>query len=270
MTLRRTEEGGPPGDVLGGAAIGAVDPGPGETPADREERELWARSRDGEEAARAGLVTRYVPYAKAIAAKLYARRPLNDVEFEDYQQFAMVGLLEAIDRYQTGRGARFTTFAMTRIRGAVLTGVERVTERRQQVAFRRRVMAERVSSMVKDDGTLRGEALLGELATVGVGVALGFILEGTGMVLRPEDGLPDNAYTQLELRRAHRHLWVMAKELTPREREVLELHYRDSMRFEQIARTLKLTKGRVSQLHQQAVGRLRRLMAASQGCDVAY
>lgn len=226
---------------------------------EHDESDLWRRWQGGDDAVRELLVARYVPYARAIAAKLYSRRPLNDVDFEDYQQFAMVGLMESVDRYRSDRGARFTTFAMTRIRGAVLSGVERATERRQQSAFRRRVMGERVASMVQDDGSvIQGEALLGALETIGVGVALGLMLDGTGMLLQPEEALPDNAYAQVEVRSVHRHLWELSKNLTDREREVLELHYRDSMRFEEIARSLRLTRGRVSQLHQQAIARLRR------------
>jgi RNA polymerase sigma factor for flagellar operon FliA len=235
----------------------------------RDEEELWRRWHAGDEGARAALVAGFAPYGKAIAARLYARRPLNDVEFEEYEQFAMVGLLEAVDRYRCDRGARFTTFAMPRIRGAVLSGVERATERRQQSAFRRRVLSERVASMVGDEDALPAEALLADLAKVGVGVALGLLLDGTCMVQRDE-GLPDGAYAQVELRSVHAQVWGLAKELTEREREVLEGHYRDGLRFEEVARKLGITKGRVSQLHQQALARLRGLLAASQGCDVAY
>jgi RNA polymerase sigma factor for flagellar operon FliA len=238
---------------------------------DTEELALWQRAGEGDSPARSLLVARFLPYAKAIAASLYARRPMDDVEFEEYQQFGVVGLLEAIDRYRGDRGARFTTFAMPRIRGAILSGVEHVTERRQQAAFRRRVLAERVGSMVAKGGTEgEGEALLGELVGIGVGVALGLILEGTGMVVDPEAALPDGVYANLELRSVYRQAWSLIGELTPRERDVLERHYRGGMRFEEIARTLGLTRGRISQLHQQAIGRLRALMARSRGCDVTY
>lgn len=252
-----------------GPATGSAPPS--EAAASGEEEELWRRSRDGDAAARECLASRFLPYARALAAKLYARRPLNDVDFEDYQQFAVVGLLEAIDRYQADRGARFTTFAMQRIRGAILSGVERATERRQQSAFRRRILAERVSSVVQDRALPdEGEAMLCELGRVGVGIALGFILEGTGMLLRPEDGLPDAAYGEVELRRIHAHVWRLAGGLGGRVGEVLELHYRGGLRFEEIARRLRLSKGRVSQLHRQGLVRVRELMAASQGCDVAF
>jgi RNA polymerase sigma factor for flagellar operon FliA len=238
---------------------------------EHDEAPLWQRWRGGDGSAREKLIERYLPYSKAIAARLYARRPIDDVEFEEYQQFATVGLLESIDRYRPDRGAQFTTFATPRIRGAVLSGVERLTERRQQTAFRRRAMSERVASLVQDDvSPNHTQALLDELEKIGVGVALGLILEGTGMLSRPEDGLPDDAYAQVELRQAHQRLWEMVKHLTDRERQVVELHYREARRFEEIARTLRLSKGRVSQLHRQALTRLHGLMTAAEACDVAY
>lgn len=221
--------------------------------------------------ARAALIARYLPYAKAVAARLFARRPHEDVAFEDYLQLATVGLLESVDRYRPDRGTRFTTFATPRIRGAVLSGLERLTERRQQSAFRRRVLAERVATLVPEgEGAGFTKALLDQLEAIGVGVALGLLLDGTGMVLGAEESLPDNAYPQVELRRARQRLWEMVEQLGEKEREVMQRHYGEGMRFDEVARRLQLSKGRVSQLHTQAIQRLRGLMGGEDGCDVHY
>jgi len=237
-----------------------------------EEAALWHRWRSaGKVEARARLAEVHQGYARSIAARLYARRPTNDVEFDDYAQFAMVGLLEAIDRYEPERGALFTTFAMPRIRGAILNGIERLTERHQQNAFRRRALADRLATLLPEGRAVgRTRGILEELEEIGVGVALGLLLEGSGMLLRPEEGLPDDAYAQVELRGARDRLWALTRRLTERERQVVEMHYGQARRFEEIARSLELTKGRISQLHQQAVERLRALMRAVDGVDVAY
>ena len=237
-----------------------------------DEAALWRRWIDGADGeARTALAHRYVAYARAVAAKMYGRRRNDEIEFDEYRQLAMVGLLESIDRYMPDRGARFTTFAMPRIRGAILNGLEHLTERQQQIAFRRRVLAERTGSLVSEsfspDPTRR---LLAELEAIGVGVALGFLLEGTGMVVDPGRGLPDGAYAQVELRQVHEQLWGMVERLTDREREIIELHYRRLRRFEEIAEMLHLSKGRISQLHRQAIMRLRDLISKAERCDVAY
>lgn len=239
---------------------------------DPVEGALWARwvgQADAE--ARAQLAELHMPYARALAAKLYARRHSDEIEFDEYQQLAMVGLMEALDRYAPDRGARFTTFALPRIHGAIFNGLAKLTERQQQVAFRRRMATERIESLSAAMSSAdSSQDLFAQLAQVGVGLALGFLLEGTGMVQRADEALPANAYAQLELRQLHRQLWDLLPQLTEREREVMDLHYKQSRPFEEIARHLGLTKGRISQLHQQGVSRLRALFTKAGHCDVAY
>jgi RNA polymerase sigma factor for flagellar operon FliA len=227
-----------------------------------DETTLWRRwVLDRDLAARAWLIDRYSGYAKAQAAKLYARRFDDEIEFDEYFQFAVVGLLEAIERYRLERGAQFTTYATPRIRGAILNGLQHLSERRQQIAWRRRVMAERVASLapetLSDDGS---ERVLHELLAVATGLALGMMLDGSGMMVDPKDSLPGNAYAQIELRELREQLWPLLNQLTVREREVIQMHYIDSRSFDEIVQTLHLSKGRVSQLHRQGLARLRALI----------
>jgi RNA polymerase sigma factor for flagellar operon FliA len=67
------------------------------------------------------LVQRFMPLVKRIAYHLMARLPPS-VQFDDLVQNGMLGLLDAIDRYQEGFGAQFETYA-TRVRGAMLDGL---------------------------------------------------------------------------------------------------------------------------------------------------
>jgi RNA polymerase sigma factor for flagellar operon FliA len=227
----------------------------------------WCGEADG--AARSSLAQRYMPYARALAAQLYARRPHDEFQFDEYQQFAMVGLMESIERYLPDRGAQFRTFATPRIRGAILNGLERLSERQQQGAFRRRVTADRVASLTPDSFcTEATQQLLEELQEIGVGVAMGLILDGMSLDL--QTGLPDDAYAQIEMRQLHRQLWELVERLTDREREIVVMHYRQALSFEEIAGALRLSKGRISQLHRQAVMRLRGLFSKAERCDVAY
>ena len=68
------------------------------------------------------LVQRFVPLVKRIAYHLMARLPPS-IQFDDLVQNGMLGLLDAIDRYQEGFGAQFETYATQRIRGAMLDGL---------------------------------------------------------------------------------------------------------------------------------------------------
>ncbi len=226
-----------------------------------EEAELWRRWQEARDpTAREALVRRYFGYAKAIAAKQYTARTDAEFAYEEFEQFAMVGLLEAVDRYQLGRGAQFTTYATARIRGAIVSGLQHLSERQEQIAWRRRVMRERASALAPEEFS-PGAAprLLGELLEVAAGLALGALLDGSGMLVAETDSLPGNAYAEVELIELRAQLWPLLGQLTERERDVIQLHYVETLDFTEIADRLGLSKGRISQLHRQALTRLRAL-----------
>ena len=252
-----------PPSPLAGAAPGMAE--------DSEER-LWQRWIDAhDEAARGALVLRYASYAKALAGKLFARRIGSEIAFDDYEQFAMVGLLQAVDAYRLGRGATFKTFATLRIRGAILSGLRHLSERQEQLAWRRRIVRERAAALAPEQFSPGASPnLLGELLTVAAGLALGVLLEDSGMLRQESDSLPGNAYAETELRQLRLQVRPLLDRLTEREREVVRLHYMESRSFDEIATTLNLSKGRISQLHRQALARLRSMMDKAHKHDPVY
>lgn len=243
-----------------------------ETEEPQDEADLWRRLRSSSDpAARTVLGERYLPYARALAAKCYARRAHGEFEFNEYLHFAVVGMMEALDRYVPDRGAQFKTFAMPRINGAILTGLESLSERQRQIGLRRRLARERVESLKAASTTLdHGQKLLQELGDIGIGVALGFLLEGTGMVVDASDQLPDNAYSHIELRQLRERICQLVEQLTEREAQVIRRHYLQGQHFNDIAEALQLTNGRISQLHRQGLARIRKLAETSGSCDVAW
>ena len=85
-----------------------------------ELRELWRRYKeDGDESARERLVVAYSPLVKFVAGRTGARLP-SHVEQSDLISYGMLGLIEAMDRFEPERRIRFETFAMQRIRGAII------------------------------------------------------------------------------------------------------------------------------------------------------
>jgi RNA polymerase sigma factor FliA len=237
-----------------------------------DEAAQWQRwTVDRDPVVRGLLATRYAGYAKAQAARLYARRSHNEVEFDDYVQFAMVGLMEAIERYQLGRGAQFKTYATSRIQGAILNGLQHMSERQEQIAWRRRVDKERAASLAPERFSTDGsQQVLHELLAVATGLALGAMLDGSGTMTGPQDSLPGDAYAQVELRQLREQLWPLLERLTEREREVIHLHYVESRDFDEIVQIMAVSKGRVSQLHRQGLARLRELIDKSRISDPTF
>jgi len=225
------------------------------------ERVLWQSFNDKtNESARETLFVKYLPYAKALAAQLYKRRTCHDVEFIEYHQLASVGLLEAIDHFDVSRNTLFTTFCTPRIRGSILSGLGSISDARAQGALSHRLQKERIASLatpsVSRDRLPVAFAAMCELAA---GMAIGFMLEDTGMYSDPENVAVTgcSGYRTIEWKQTQDRLAAAIGRLSERERKVITLHYFHGLLFEQVANVLGLTKGRISQLHRSALVQLR-------------
>jgi RNA polymerase sigma factor for flagellar operon FliA len=231
---------------------------------------LWASwCQSGDEAARNEIVLHYLSYARALAAQIYGRRMHDEFEFDEYVQLATVGLMEAVNRFDPSRNVLFKTFATRRIVGSVLSGLSNLSERQQQAGVRRRIATERLESIRTELAAAeRPEDLLRALTEIGVGLALGLMLEGTGMIANEGAALPDNAYSRLELRQFQKQVSRYVEQLLPREQDVIRRHYFHGIAFGEIAMELGLTKGRISQLHHQGLAHLRKLIRQEHRCDL--
>lgn len=218
---------------------------------------LWdAFAGSNDARARAGLIEHYMPFARMIAARAYGLRVEPAASFDDYLQYARVGLIEAIDRFDPTRGVSFEAYAVHRVRGAVLNGIDQESERAAQREFRRAAAAERMQSLIARTGRPVDRASLQDFIEITVGLAVGMALEAAPG--EPIDETPGgNPYAAVELAQFAREVRRLVAGLPEREREVIQGHYYERLEFQEIARRTAVTKGRVSQLHSQALARLR-------------
>lgn len=220
---------------------------------------------------RAGLAVHYRPLVRMVAHRTAERLP-DHVEPADLVQSGVFGLLEAIDRFDPDRCPRFESYAVPRIRGAVLDQLRaqdwvprtvrlrlRETERvREELAVRlRRTPTDRE---VADALGVR-PAELGAPAAASV-LSVEHLRTGAdGAVL---DALacaePDPAAAHQE-RETRRLLWCAVAQLEERDRLVLQLYYLEERTLADIGRMLGVTESRVSQLHGRLVVRLRARLA---------
>lgn len=222
----------------------------------------WTIRRD--ESARQRLVTHYGGFARILAARAFSNRFSLELEFDDYLQFAMLGLLEAVDRFDPARGVPFEAYASRRINGAVLSGVETLSEKQAQISARSQARKDRARSLARDGAPDAGPPAdpLQRLADIAVGLALGVMLEGATVYVNgdPSDsaGTP---YDRVEIAELRARLRRLVDQLPEQERRVLHHHYYQQVPFDEIAREAGLTKGRISQIHHAALRRLRQLSA---------
>lgn len=235
------------------------------------ERNLWSLVRGKEDnAARNELIENYMPLARTIAAQLYSQRADNDVEFEDYRQFAFAGLIEAIGRYDLSSDTKFSTFAGYRIRGAILNGIQKFSERKEQAAFRARVQRERVTSLCSESETMDRRALFEEMVDLAVGLALGYMLEDTGIVRSGDAAIEDSTYKTHHMNELRNRLRHIVEVLPEREQLMIRYHYYHHVGFDQIAEMLEISKGRVSQLHKKALKLIKEAMLGFRELDGYY
>jgi len=222
-------------------------------PEHEDETALWRQYVAGRDAAlRAKLIERYLPVAQRIAAYVFSRRGPQAPEFADYLQWARLGMIEAFDRYDPAREASFVTFAGYRIRGAILNGLDHATEGAAQWAHRKELERERLDSVL--EGSAEESEALERLADVTLGLALGFALEDSGLSAEPETYDP---YRVLEVKRLRERLLLIVEALPEREARIVKWHYFEHMDFKLIGLALRLSKGRISQLHARALKLIR-------------
>lgn len=210
---------------------------------DSIEKELWRRyTHLSDTEARDFLFLRYCPWARSVARSVVLRTTLRMMEWADHVQNAQLGLLEAMMRYDSEYGVEFIRYAKPRVRGAVFNGM-RIFLRADAMDSKHRVPVERLES-------LRGgedDPLVAFVDSV-VGLGLGLMLDG-----RYEDTAADwrdsGSWSSL--------LQESLLDIPARRREILIAHYIHQKQFQDIAREMGVTKGRVSQLHKEGIAALR-------------
>lgn len=219
-----------------------------------DERALWDRWRSSRDmAARDALIAKYSPWSRMVARDVYVRVHALTSAWPDCAQNALVGLLEAINRFEPARGILFQTFARHRIRGAVFDGMRALRDDfRPEGQDNERVamLRERVTTLVEESAPDPLEAFV----TSTVGLGLGFLME-LGSVPAPPHVV--DAYTCREHEELSEALADAVEHLPERERAIMVLHYHHHVPFVAIAEQFGVTKGRVSQLHKRALERLR-------------
>lgn len=218
------------------------------------------------------LVQRFVPLVKRIAYHLMARLPAN-VQFEDLVQNGMLGLLDALDRYEEGFGAQFETYATQRVRGAMLDGLRETDWLPRQLRRDLRKIESMISQLEHAHGRVPSEKELADALGMSLadyqktlGEARGHQLlyfedlsgEGDEDFLErhfSDDGA--NPLAQLEDKNLKEVLVKAIDRLPEREKLMMALYYEQELNLREIGEVMGVTESRVCQLHSQAIARLR-------------
>ena len=243
------------------------------TPAETNHPRLPRASRMKESAR----VEASIPFVEALARRMAATMP-HSIDLSDLVQDGVIGLIDAAERFDEGRGIKFETFAERRIRGAMIDALRKDAWPRGVRRVRRELEAAREKLRV----TLGHEPSLSDLAAaigadekrLGKTIVRINTIESTSplscgdhvdeaqlpAVLVPaEPERPDHAYERTEIRdRVRRAI----ETLPARERRVISLYYYGEVTMKEIGAELGVNESRVSQLHARALRRLREALGA--------
>ena len=218
------------------------------------------------------LVQHFAPLVKRIAYHLMARLP-SSVQVDDLIQNGMMGLLDAINRFESGMGAQFETYAAQRIRGAMLDGLRENDwlPRSLRRDFRRIELA--IAQLEQEYGRAPGENELASALDMTLAEYQKMLQDARGhQLISFEDMVDDGDEDFLERHLSDdasdpskiledenlRQLLVQSIELLPeREKLMMALYYEQDLNLREIGDVMGVTESRVCQLHSQAVARIR-------------
>ena len=237
--------------------------------------QLWNEYKfGGNEEAREKLITGFVPIVNTIARRLeiYAS---SSYGFEDLVSVGLMGLLDAIEKFQPGKGAIFKTYAWHRIRGAILDEI-------RALDWVPRSIRDKASQLEKAYQTVRqrtGRAAEEFEVAEELGISQQQLQErlaevGCTSILTIEDLMTDeeneeivndwladpyavDVQQQVELQENKEILAESIDQLPEKEKLVVSLYYNEEATMQEISLILGITVGRVSQLHSSAIVRLR-------------
>ena len=219
------------------------------------------------------MLKQYSPLVRRLAHQMIAKLPAN-VEVDDLIQVGMIGLSDALSRFDVEQGVQFETFATQRIRGAMLDELRGSDYLSRGVRRQQREIENAVHKLEQRLGRPPAESEIA--AEMGISLAeyqdlLGRV-RGTQLVyledMTGDDGERDfldhhvaeeasNPLAMLQDRRMREALVAAIKNLPEREQYVMSMYYEHDMNLKEIAAVLGVTESRVCQLHSQCIARLR-------------
>ena len=219
------------------------------------------------------LITEYLPYVKRIVHRIAVHLPAT-IDIDDLMNVGVIGLIQAVDRYDPSRDNKFMTYAVFRIKGAVLSELR---SRDFLSRSNRRKIRDLENACLKLEQKLGREVDDFEIANeLGIDVdqvyrtkqmsSISFIsFEELGFSSRDEKekllsylvDKDDDAMTLTRLKELQQALARAIEQLPEKEKLVISLYYIEELTMKETGKVLNITESRVSQIHSQAILRLR-------------
>jgi RNA polymerase sigma factor FliA len=225
------------------------------------------------------LLREHLPMVRFLALRIRERLP-QQVEMEDLISAGIVGLMDALQKFDPKKKVQFRTYAQFRVRGAMLDSLRALDWGPRDLRRKGRAVEEAIRSLSATMGKAPTESevakqmgldlnayqqLLGELSGLELSSLNASPSDDSGMealTLIPA-GPEDDPFLQCQSSEMRRLLAEAIAELPERERMVLTLYYYEELTMREVGATMGVVESRVSQLHSSAMARLRVALGAS-------
>ena len=219
----------------------------------------------------------YIPLVKYLAHRISMKLP-NHVEIDDLVNSGIIGLIDAIEKFDPGRGIKFKTYAEFRIRGAIFDGLRSLDWVPRSVRKQKKMVEQSYAQLEQQLGRHATDEELCRDLGVGLeefyksldnlkGVSLGKFVElnnndsqggeGESAIAFIPDRSTDDPYHKFQKHELTEILSEAIRRLPDKERYVVSLYYFDELTMKEIGTVLNITESRVSQLHTKSMIRLR-------------
>ena len=219
------------------------------------------------------LITECLPLVKFVAHRISARLPAH-VELDDLIHSGILGLMDAVKKFEPGRNVKFKTYAEQRIRGAILDGLRdldwvprSLRRKKKDIENAYHLLEQKEGRAATDEEVAAHLGLpledlhhaLDELkgVTLGAFVDAGENGEGENLISFVPDPDGESAHVLLQSQEVKDILKLAVEKLPTKERFVVQLYYFDELTMKEIGTLLNITESRVSQLHTKSMLRLR-------------
>jgi len=221
------------------------------------------------------IVRHFAPKVKYLALRMKARLPRN-VELSELISAGTLGLMESFGKFRPQMGIKFDTYAENRIRGAMLDELRKLDWFPRSLRRRVRALDEAIHKLEHQTGENPSE----EALAAETGMDIKEVRKGLealhnqfclSLELMQESLSPiecasgEEPFTKTAAQELIDRVTELIEQLTPREKLVLSLYYTDELNMRETAEVMGITEGRVSQLHSQALSRLRKEFTVRHG-----
>ncbi|MCA9846488.1 MAG: FliA/WhiG family RNA polymerase sigma factor [Dehalococcoidia bacterium] len=253
------------------ARAGAVEPAEQQ----RLNQALWERYFDEHDpAVREQLILQYAPLVKYVMGRLAISLPAI-LDYEDILSFGTIGLIEAVERFDHTKGVKFETYAIARIRGAIIDALRSLDRLPRSVRQKARDANEAILRLTNELGrdptdeevaeamgvtpdVYRQTQVESSWITVSLdtlGASDGEEDTGGAMAVADPDG--EDFSADLERQELIGDLALAIRDLPDREQLILSLYYKEELTMREVSEVLGISESRVCQLHARALTRLR-------------